>query len=129
MKHLKLKRGMSYSGRGVTATKAAPNVTVMDDAQADELIATGYFEEEKAVKGVEVDPNQMDLFEDGFGEGHENEDHEDASESGAVELIDTLGVTKLREYAKKHGISGDWPAGTAADIIREDIRKAMAEQK
>ncbi|RKJ82854.1 hypothetical protein [Acutalibacter muris] len=124
MKHLKLKRGMSYSGRGVTATKAAPNVTVENDAQADELIATGYFEEDKAAKGVEVDPNQMDLFEDGFGEGHE-----DASESGAVELIDTLGVTKLREYAKKHGISGDWPAGTAADVIREDIRKALAEQE
>lgn len=132
MKHLKLKRGMSYSGRGVTATKAAPNVTVENDAKAGELIATGYFEEDKAAKGIEVDPNQMDLFEDGFGEGHEDEgheDHEDASESDAVELIDTLGVTKLREYAKKHGISGGWPAGTAADVIREDIRKALAEQE
>ena len=51
MKHLKLKRGMSYSGRGVTATKAAPNVTVENDAQANELIATGYFEEVKAPNG------------------------------------------------------------------------------
>ena len=40
-----------------------------------------------------------------------------------------MGVTKLREYAKKHGISGDWPAGTAADTIREDIRKALAERE
>ena len=123
MKHLKLKRGMSYSGRGVTATKAAPNVTVENDAQANELIATGYFEEVKAPNGGEVDPNQTNLFEDDFGEG------EGESEGGAIELIDTLGVTKLREYAKKHGISGDWPAGTAADVIREDIRKALAEQE
>ena len=123
MKHLKLKRGMSYSGRGVTATKAAPNVTVENDAQANELIATGYFEEVKAPNGGEVDPNQTNLFEDDFGEG------EGESEGGAVELIDTLGVTKLREYAKKHGISGGWPAGTGADVIREDIRKALAEQE
>lgn len=123
MKHLKLKRGMSYSGRGVTATKAAPNVTVENDAQANELIATGYFEEVKAPNGGEVDPNQTNLFEDDFGEG------EGESEGGAVELIDTLGVAKLREYAKKHGISGGWPAGTGADVIREDIRKALAEQE
>ncbi len=123
MKHLKLKRGMSYSGRGVTATKAAPNVTVENDAQANELIATGYFEEVKAPNGGEVDPNQTNLFEDDFGEG------EGESEGGAIELIDTLGVTKLREYAKKHGISGNWPAGTGADVIREDIRKALAEQE
>lgn len=125
MKHLKLKRGMSYSGRGVTVTKAAPNVTVMDDAQADELIATGYFEEDKAAKGIEIDPNQTNLFD----EDHGDEDHGTAEQGGAVELIDTLGVTKLREYAKKHGISGDWPAGTAADVIREDIRKALAERE
>ena len=123
MKHLKLKRGMFYSGRGVTATKAAPNVNVENDAQADELIATGYFEEVKAPNGGEVDPNQTNLFEDDFGEG------EGESEGGAIELIDTLGVTKLREYAKKHGISGGWPAGTGADVIREDIRKALAEQE
>ena len=123
MKHLKLKRDMSYSGRGVTATKAAPNVTVENDAQANELIATGYFEEVKAPNGGEVDPNQTNLFEDDFGEG------EGESEGGAIELIDTLGVTKLREYAKKHGISGGWPAGTGADVIREDIRKALAEQE
>ena len=123
MKHLKLKRGMSYSGRGVTATKAAPNVTVENDAQANELIATGYFEEVKAPNGGEVDPNQTNLFEDDFGEG------EGESEGGAIELIDTLGVTKLREYAKKHGISGGWPAGTGADVIQEDIRKALAEQE
>ena len=123
MKHLKLKRGMSYSGRGVTATKAAPNVTVENDAQANELIATGYFEEVKAPNGGEVDPNQTNLFEDDFGEG------EGESEGGAIELIDTLGVTKLREYAKKHGISGYWPAGPGADVIREDIRKALAEQE
>ncbi len=123
MKHLRLKRGLSYSGRGVTATKAAPNVTVEDDAQADALIATGYFEEDKTAKGVEVDPNQTDLFEQGFGESHGDD------EGGAVELIDTMGVTKLREYAKKHGISGNWPAGTGAEVIREDIRKALAERE
>ena len=131
MKHLRLKRGLSYSGRGVTATKAAPNVTVEDDAQADALIATGYFEEDKTAKGVEVDPNQTDLFEQGFGESHgDDEDHDDGDgEGGAVELIDTMGVTKLREYAKKHGISGTWPAGTGAEVIREDIRKALAERE
>ena len=125
MKHLRLKHGMSYSGHGVTVTKAKPNVTVMDDGQADELIATGYFEEDKAAKGI--DPDQTNLFDMDFGES----EGESEGESGgrAVELIDTLGVTKLREYAKKHGISGNWPAGTAADVIREDIRKALAERE
>ena len=121
MKHLRLKHGMSYSGHGVTVTKAKPNVTVMDDGQADELIATGYFEEDKAAKGI--DPDQTNLFDMDFGESGGE------SEGRAVELIDTLGVTKLREYAKKHGISGNWPAGTAADVIREDIRKALAERE
>ena len=83
MKHLRLKRGLSYSGRGVTATKAASNVTVEDDAQADALIATGYFEEDKTAKGVEVDPNQTDLFEQGFGESHgDDEDHDDGDGDG-----------------------------------------------
>lgn len=62
MKHLKLVRGLSYVGRGVTATKAAPNVTVMNDDRADELIATGYFEEDKLAKGTEFDPNQTSLL-------------------------------------------------------------------
>lgn len=132
MKHLKLVRGLSYVGRGVTATKAAPNVTVMNDDQADELIATGYFEEDKLAKGIEFDPNQTSLFE---GEGFTDEDHGEegdsgkAEQGGAIEAIDTMGVTKLREYAKKHGISGGWPAGTGADVIREDIRKALAERE
>lgn len=131
MKHLKLVRGLSYVGRGVTATKAAPNVTVMDDGQADELIATGYFEEDKLAKGVEFDPDQTSLFEGGFGEGegHGDEDRGTTEQGGAVEAIDTMGVTKLREYAKKHGITGSWPAGTGADVIREDIRKALAERE
>ena len=129
MKHLRLKHGMSYSGHGVTVTKAKPNVTVMDDGQADELIATGYFEEDKAAKGI--DPNQTNLFDMDFGESEGESEGESGGESEgrAVELIDTLGVTKLREYAKKHGISGNWPAGTAADVIREDIRKALAERE
>ena len=133
MKHLRLKHGMSYSGHGVTVTKAKPNVTVMDDGQADELIATGYFEEDKAAKGI--DPDQTNLFDMDFGESEGESEGESGGESGgesegrAVELIDTLGVTKLREYAKKHGISGNWPAGTAADVIREDIRKALAERE
>lgn len=131
MKHLKLVRGLSYVGRGVTATKAAPNVTVMNDDQADELIATGYFEEDKLAKGVEFDPDQTSLFkdEDSTGEDHGDEDHGTTEQGGAIKAIDTMGVTKLREYAKKHGISGDWPAGTAADTIREDIRKALAERE
>ncbi len=138
MKHLKLKRGFSYTGHGVTATKANPNVSVADDDLAEKLLATGYFEEDKAAKAVEVDPDQLNLFEgEGFtgetedhdGEEHDDEDHGKTEQGGAVEAIDTMGVTKLREYAKKHGISGNWPAGTQADVIREDIRKALAEQQ
>lgn len=131
MKHLKLVHGLSYVGRGVTATKAAPNVTIMNDDQADELIATGYFEEDKLAKGVEFDPDQTSLFkdEDSTGEDHGDEDHGTTEHGGAIEAIDTMGVTKLREYAKKHGITGSWPAGTGADVIREDIRKALAERE
>lgn len=146
MKHLKLKRGLSYMGYGVTATKAKPNVSVADDDLADKLLATGYFEEDKAAKAAEVDPDQLNLSEgEGFTGGsgetedhddeeHDDEEHDDESQGkteqgGAVEAIDTMGVTKLREYAKKHGISGNWPAGTQAEVIREDIRKALAERQ
>lgn len=131
MKHLKLKRGLSYMGYGVTVTKAKPTVSLEDDALAEKLLATGYFEEDNAAKAAEVDSDQLSLFDgEGFtGGSGETEDQGKAENGGAVEAIDTMGVTKLREYAKKRNISGNWPAGTQAEVIREDIRKALAEQQ
>lgn len=139
MKHLKLKRGLSYMGHGVSVTKAAPFASVADDAQAEALLASGYFEEVQAAKAV--DPDQTSLFEDTVpgedddpGEGDnpdEGNDHDETAklQDGAIEAIDTMGVTKLRDYAKKHGVTGNWPAGTGADVIREDIRKALTERE
>lgn len=127
MKHLKLKRGLSYMGYGVTVTKAKPTVSLEDDALAEKLLATGYFEEDNVAKAAEVDPGQLSLFDEDPND--EDPDEGKAEQGGAIEAIDTMGVTKLREYAKKRNISGNWPAGTQAEVIREDIRKALAEQQ
>lgn len=145
MKHLKLKRGLSYAGYGVTASKASPDVLVEDESTAAALLASGYFKEVAVADEPKELEGQTSLFDEEHGEGEsESEDHgegedtgdgeesgegEKSEQGGAVEAIDTMGVTKLREYAKKHGIAGNWPAGTQADVIREDIRKALAERE
>lgn len=105
MRHLRLIKGLSYTGPGVQATKAKPDVFLEDDAAADAAIATGYFEE-VAGNGILL-PSP--------------------APTGAIEAIDTMGATKLRAYAKKKGLSLTWPNGTPADTIREDIRAALRD--
>lgn len=41
--HLKLSKGLSYFGNGITATKEQPDVFVDSKAAADAAVATGYF--------------------------------------------------------------------------------------
>lgn len=103
MRHLRLKRGLSYLGPGIRATKAAPDVFLEDDKTADAAIDSGYFEE---VAGGDIVPPPT-------------------PPTGALEAIDTMGATKLRTYAKKIGLGLSWPTGTPADTIREDIRAMM----
>lgn len=105
MRHLRLKKGLSYTGPGIQATKAAPDVFLEDDKTADAAIATGYFEE---VEGAAIVPPFT-------------------PPTGALEAIDTMGATKLRAYSKKLGLPLTWPTGTPADTIREDIRAALRE--
>ena len=107
MRHLRLKKGLSYTGPGVRATKAMRDVFLEDDKTADAAIATGYFEE---VEGDTVMPPSK-------------------PPTGTLEAVDTMGVTKLRAYAKEKGLDLEWPSGTGADTIREDIRRALAERE
>lgn len=74
MKHLKLSKGLSYMGHGVTVTRQEPDVFVEDADTAAALIATGYFTE---AGNEPVTPPQ-------------------AAPTGTIEAIDTMGVTKLR---------------------------------
>lgn len=106
MRHLRLKKGLSYTGPSVQATKARPDVFLEDDAAADAAVATGYFEE-VAGAGIVLPPG---------------------APTGTVEAIDTMSATRLRSYAKKKGLTLTWPSGTPADTIREDIRAALKEQ-
>lgn len=43
MSKLKLVKGLSYTGHGVSATDKRPIIDVPDKSTADELIASGYF--------------------------------------------------------------------------------------
>lgn len=107
MRHLRLKKGLSYTGPGIRATKAAPDVFLEDDKAADAAIASGYFKEVE--DGSIVPPPK--------------------APTGTIEAIDTMGATKLRAYAKEKGLALTWPSGTPADTIREDIRAALAAQE
>ena len=106
MKHLKLSKGLSYMGHGVTVTRQEPDVFVEDADTAAALIATGYYTE---AGNEPVTPPQ-------------------AAPTGTIEAIDTMGVTKLRAYAKEHGIDKNWPTGTSAEDIRADIKAALEEK-
>lgn len=101
---LKLTTAMSYRGHGCVATKAKPYVTT-DDETAEALLATGLFKEADEVKHVTQQ-----------------------APTGTIEAVDTMGVTKLRAYAKEHNLGLDWPRGTDAEIIRADIRAAMTPE-
>ncbi len=103
MKHIKLTHGKSYRGHGIYATHIAPDVFTDDMEAVNAVLATGYFEE---VEGEEITPPP-------------------SVPTGTIEVLDTMGVTKLREYAKAHGLDLSWPAGTEADVIRADIKAAM----
>lgn len=104
MKHLKLTKGLSYMGYGITASRRFPDVFVEDEATAAVLLASGYFTEGDG----SVTPPQ-------------------AAPTGTIEALDTMGATKLRAYAKERGLDLSWPKGTAADTIRADIKKSLTK--
>lgn len=108
MFHLKLKKSRSYTGYGVTVTATAPDVRIEDEAVAEALEASGYF----------------DLCPDGTPDAAPP-----APPSGTITAIDTMNITQLRAYAKKLGldISEAAPSGSSVEEVREAVREAMAE--
>lgn len=106
MKHLKLKRLLSYTGYDVRVTRQAPDVSV-DDEIAEKLLATGYFDE---ADGQPITPPPV-------------------APTGTIEAMDTMSVTKLRAYAKEQGLDLSWPPGTDADTIRADITAALQQSE
>ena len=102
MLHLKLTKGLSYTGHGITASRQVPDVFSSDETVVAALLDTGYF----ALIGGSNTPAK-------------------APDTGTIEAIDTMGSTKLRAYAKEHGLDLTWEKGTEADIIRSDIKAAL----
>lgn len=102
MKHLRLTHGKSYRGYDVFATHNAPDIFVSPET-AEKLLKTGYFEE---IPGDDIQPPPV-------------------APTGTIDALDTMGVMKLRDYAKGHGLLLSWVAGTDAETIRADIRDAM----
>lgn len=81
MLHLRLCKALSYSGV-VSATKAAPDVFVEDEATALAAVSTGYF---KLVEGEAVTPPP-------------------AAPTGTITKLDAMTVPELKEYAKANNI-------------------------
>lgn len=81
MEHLKLTKGLSYRGHGITATKAKPDVYTEDKETASALIASGYFTSIATSAPVE-DEDPIGDFTDGE-EGGASPDSTDGHESGS----------------------------------------------
>ena len=106
MFHLKLKKSRSYTGYGVTATAAAPDIHIEDEAVAGALEASGYFA--LCSEGV---PDTLPP----------------APPTGTITAIDAMNITQLRAYAKKNGldISEAAPSGSPVEVVRQAVQDAM----
>lgn len=101
MYHLRLNKGLSYSGI-VSATNRAPDVFVEDTPTADLALATGYF---VLVEGNDKAPVPQ-------------------TPSGSITALDTMSGARLKEYAKENGI--DIKGLTRVDDIRTRVLEAEA---
>lgn len=83
MFHLKLCKGLSYSGI-VSATKENPDVFVEEERTALAAVSTGYFRLLE-VSALEEEDSQQTL-------------------TGPVTVLDVKTLAELKEYAKENGI-------------------------
>lgn len=116
MYHIRLTKGMSYSG-AVTATRRHPDVFTENEAEYTSAMKSGYFEDltgadEKAGLGKE-NPGEEDVKEP----GKENPGEED--------VFSDMNVDELKAYAEANGISLAG-AKKKADILSA-IREAEAK--
>lgn len=88
--HLKLIRGLSYSGI-VSATRQKPDVYVDDEAIARAAVASGYF---RIVSSVE------EALQDLAG----NMDVDDVHHSYTQEELEGMSIDQLKEVAKSVGV-------------------------
>ena len=118
MYHLRLAKGLSYSGI-VQATAKKPDVYTDDKAVRDAAIATGYFEEIGAVKAKADTVPVIPAVPTKTAEEEETEARNHATE------LSKMTVEELKAYASINGI----PLGSARK--KEAILKAVidAEEK
>lgn len=88
--HLKLIRGLSYSGI-VSATRQKPDVYVENEAIAKAAVASGYF---RVVSSVE------EALQDLAG----SMDGEDMYHSYTLEELEDMSIDQLKEVAKSVGV-------------------------
>lgn len=110
MFHLKLIKGRSYRGRGITASITAPDVHIENQADADALVASGYFE----------------IVPDGTPDTEPP-----AAPTGTITAIDAMNTAQLRAYAKKNGLDIDEaaPKGSSVDVVRVAVADALAARE
>lgn len=90
MYHLKLIKGLSYSGI-ISATQQKPDVYVDDEAIAKAAVASGYF---RVISGVEEVLQAIAGSMDG----------EDMHHSYTQEALEDMSIDQLKEVAKSVGV-------------------------
>lgn len=124
MYHIRLNKGMSYSGT-VNASRARPDVYTEDEAAYLSAMESGYFTDLTANEGVSG--QRGDASEPGREEAFEEDITEpDGGNLDQTEIFAEMSVDELKAYAELNGISlaGAKRKAEILGIIRESEAKA-----
>ncbi len=130
MYHIRLIRGMSYSG-AVTASRRCPDVFTEDEVAYASAMKSGYFADLTAGDGVRGREDKEAAAESTIEPGGEASSNEGTVEpggkdSGRVDDFAEMSVDELRAYAEINGISlaGAKKKAEILGVIRESEVKA-----
>ena len=101
MYHLKLIKGLSYSGI-IEATKQHPDVFVENKATADAAVATGYFQLINTEREPEDEKGNGEMQPNG---GRDNGQEPDGKEEQRKKKLEEMTVPELETFAAYKGIS------------------------
>lgn len=130
MYHLKLVKGLSYTGK-VKATKANPDVFTEDEEKYASAMKSGYFADLTDSAG-----EQGTGWEDSGKDSAPEEQEPEKEEPGRKDGFEEMSVDELRAYAKANGISLTGlqkkteilEAVRAAEAKAEEARRVLREQ-
>lgn len=117
MNHLKLIRGLSYSGI-VSATQQNPDVYVEDEAIAKAAVASGYFRVVSSVEEVLQDLSGILLTDEDIHHSYTQEELESMSIDQLKEVAKSVGVVKTSGFKKADYVNailwaeGDYSTGS-----------------